>query len=94
MDPGPGQMGNRSFRNVRNANVVKKIKVNKKRYSHMRPDIRKCGFSLCLCCIVSVMFATLVSAEERSVAGKVIRLRVTLSDVDLYAFKFQEARMP
>ena len=40
------------------------------------------------------MFATLVSAEERSVAGKVIRLRVTLSDADLYAFKFQEARMP
>ena len=87
---GPGHLGNKSFRNVQYANVVKKIKVNKKRYSHMRPDIWKDGFSLCLCCLVSVMFTTLVSA----VAGKVTRLRVTLSDADLYVFKFPEAHMP
>ena len=34
------------------------------------------------------------SPDVSSLAGRVIRLRVTLSDADLYAFKFQEGRMP
>ena len=34
------------------------------------------------------------SADVSRLAGQAVRLRFTLSDADLYAFKFQGARMP
>jgi len=57
----------------------------------MRTVIRKCRFGLCLFCFVSVMFATVVSAEERSVAGrKIISFGWDMPYAEVFARKVRE----